>query len=137
MLFLFPLQCMLQPDQEPGKGLEIAEPRASLRRHSPHQPESSHAAGSVASEDDVERLNRAWHRLQAWPDSVSGLTAIRRTYLVGPLSNGNTSLLLNMAKDAGLPWDVIIGSDPTPGPISRLLRLTCAQPDPPEWPPAN
>jgi 2-haloacid dehalogenase len=39
------------------------------------------------TEDDVERLNRVWHRLQAWPDSVSGLTAIRRTYLLGPLSN--------------------------------------------------
>ena len=39
----------------------------------------------------------AWHRLPAWPDSVRGLTAIRRTYLVGRLSNGNSSLLLNMA----------------------------------------
>jgi 2-haloacid dehalogenase len=74
--------------------------------------------------DDVERLNRAWHRLPAWPDSVSGLTAIRRTYIVGPLSNGNTSLLLDMAKRAGLPWDVIIGSDLTraykPAPAAYL-----------------
>jgi 2-haloacid dehalogenase len=74
--------------------------------------------------DDVERLNRAWHRLPAWPDSVGGLTAIRRTYIVGPLSNGNTSLLLDMAKHAGLPWDVIIGSDLTraykPAPAAYL-----------------
>jgi len=76
------------------------------------------------TEDDVERLNRAWHRLPAWPDSVSGLTAIRRTYIIGPLSNGNTSLLLNMARYAGLPWDLIIGSDLTraykPAPAAYL-----------------
>ncbi|MDN4645501.1 HAD-IA family hydrolase [Arthrobacter sp. PsM3] len=48
-----------------------------------------------------------------WPDSLAGLAAIRRGYIVGPLSNGNTSLLVDMAKNAGLPWDVIIGSDMT------------------------
>lgn len=58
-------------------------------------------------------LNKSWHRLPAWPDSVEGLAAIRRHYIVGPLSNGNTSLLLDMARNAGLPWDVIIGSDMT------------------------
>jgi 2-haloacid dehalogenase len=61
----------------------------------------------------LEELNKSWHRLPPWPDSVEGLTAIRRRYVVGPLSNGNTSLLLHMAKSAGLPWDVIIGSDLT------------------------
>ncbi len=61
----------------------------------------------------LEELNRSWHRLPPWPDSVEGLAAIRRRYIVGPLSNGNTSLLLNMARAAGLPWDVIIGSDMT------------------------
>jgi 2-haloacid dehalogenase len=59
----------------------------------------------------LEELNKAWHRLPPWPDSVEGLAAIRRGYIVGPLSNGNTSLLLDMARNAGLPWDVIIGSD--------------------------
>ncbi|GAP54320.1 (S)-2-haloacid dehalogenase 4A [Arthrobacter sp. Hiyo6] len=53
------------------------------------------------------------HRLPPWPDSVDGLAATRRGYIVGPLSNGNTSLLLDMARNAGLPWDVIIGSDMT------------------------
>ena len=61
----------------------------------------------------LEELNRSWHRLPPWPDSVKGLAAIRRRYIVGPLSNGNTSLLLDMARNAGLPWDVIIGSDMT------------------------
>lgn len=65
------------------------------------------------SRESLEELNRSWHRLPAWPDSVEGLAAIRRRYIVGPLSNGNTSLLLDMARNAGLPWDVIIGSDMT------------------------
>ena len=61
----------------------------------------------------LTELNMSWHRLPPWPDSVEGLAAIRRRYIVGPLSNGNTSLLLDMARNAGLPWDVIIGSDMT------------------------
>ncbi|RRO18907.1 haloacid dehalogenase type II [Saccharopolyspora rhizosphaerae] len=60
---------------------------------------------------DVDHLNRAWHRLSAWPDSTPGLTELKREFIVGPLSNGHTALLTNMAKHAGLPWDVIIGSD--------------------------
>ena len=61
----------------------------------------------------VDHLNRAWHRLPAWPDSVAGLTEIKRDFVIGPLSNGHTALLTSMAKHAGLPWDVIIGSDLT------------------------
>jgi 2-haloacid dehalogenase len=63
--------------------------------------------------ETLEELNKSWHRLPPWPDSVEGLATIRRHYIVGPLSNGNTSLLLDMARNAGLPWDVIIGSDMT------------------------
>jgi 2-haloacid dehalogenase len=61
----------------------------------------------------LDALARAWHVLPPWPDSVAGIAAIRRHYVVGPLSNGNTSLLLDMAKAAGLPWDLILGSDVT------------------------
>ena len=59
----------------------------------------------------LHALSRAWRFLPPWPDSVAGIAAIKRGYIVGPLSNGNTSLLLDMAKAAGLPWDVILGSD--------------------------
>jgi len=59
----------------------------------------------------LDELNRAWHFLPPWPDSVPGITGLKRDYIVGPLSNGNTSLLLDMAKASGLPWDVILGSD--------------------------
>lgn len=61
--------------------------------------------------DEITWLNHAWHRLPPWPDSVTGLTSLRRSVIIGPLSNGNTSLLVRMAKNAGLPWDVILGSD--------------------------
>ncbi|MFC7847149.1 haloacid dehalogenase type II [Arthrobacter sp. NPDC057388] len=65
------------------------------------------------SSETLKELNKSWHRLPPWPDSVEGLASIRRHYIVGPLSNGNTSLLLDMARNARLPWDVIIGSDMT------------------------
>jgi 2-haloacid dehalogenase len=62
---------------------------------------------------DAEQLNRAWERLPAWPDSIEGLRIIRQHRLIGPLSNGDTALLARMAKHAGLPWDVVLGSDVT------------------------
>lgn len=60
---------------------------------------------------EIDGLARAWHELPPWPDSVDGLTAVKAHYVIGPLSNGNTSLLTDMAKSVGLPWDVILGSD--------------------------
>src|SRR5215472_14493613 len=63
------------------------------------------------SETDLRHINLGWHRLTPWPDSVPGLTRLKRKFIIGPLSNGNVSLLLNMAKHAGIPWDMIFGSD--------------------------
>jgi 2-haloacid dehalogenase len=60
---------------------------------------------------ELDSLANAWHFLPPWPDSVEGIRQIKRDFIVGPLSNGNTSLLVDMAKAAGLPWDVILGSD--------------------------
>jgi len=62
--------------------------------------------------DATTALNFAWHRLEPWPDSVPGLTRLRTEFVVAPLSNGNISLLLDMAKNAGLPWDAILGAEP-------------------------
>jgi 2-haloacid dehalogenase len=72
---------------------------------------------AVAGPTDLDDLARAWHFLPPWPDSTEGIAQIKRGYIVGPLSNGNTALLLDMAKAAGLPWDVILGSD-----ISRAYK---------------
>ena len=66
---------------------------------------------SGLSEADVDHLNRVWHRLDPWPDSVEGLTRLRRRFVISPLSNGNVALLTNMGKYAGLPWDCILSAE--------------------------
>jgi 2-haloacid dehalogenase len=63
------------------------------------------------SEDEVDHLNRAWHRLMPWPDTVAGLYRLKSRYLHSTLSNGNVSLLTNMAKNAGLPWDCVLSAE--------------------------
>jgi 2-haloacid dehalogenase len=71
------------------------------------------AAAGITSiaEDDLAHLNSAWHRLDPWPDSVIGLTRLKQRFLITTLSNGNVSLLTNMAKRAGLPWDCVISAE--------------------------
>ena len=63
------------------------------------------------SEEETDYLNRAWHRLDPWPDSVEGLTRLKKKFILATQSNGNIALMVNMAKNAGLPWDVILGSE--------------------------
>jgi len=63
------------------------------------------------TEDEKDHWNRVWHRLKPWPDSVAGLTRLKKKYIIAPLSNGNVSLLLDMAKNAGLPWDTILSAE--------------------------
>jgi len=58
-----------------------------------------------------QHLNRAWHRLDPWPDSVLGLTRLKNRSTLCTLSNGNIGLLTNMAKRAGLPWDCILSAE--------------------------
>jgi 2-haloacid dehalogenase len=63
------------------------------------------------SEDEKSALNHAWHRLTPWPDAVAGLTRLKKKFIIAPLSNGNISLMTDLAKFAGLPWDVILGAE--------------------------
>jgi 2-haloacid dehalogenase len=63
------------------------------------------------SPDEIANLNRVWHRLRPWPDSVSGLTRLKKRFVIAPLSNGNIALMTNMAKFGGLPWDCILGAE--------------------------
>jgi len=60
------------------------------------------------AENERAQLNRVWHRLDPWPDSVEGLSRLKSKYMISTLSNGNIGLLAEMAKRAGLPWDVIL-----------------------------
>jgi 2-haloacid dehalogenase len=81
------------------------------------------------TEAELDALNRAWHRLDPWPDSVAGLTRLKTRFTIAPLSNGNIALLLNMAKRAGLPWDAILGAEvaqaykPTPAAYLRTADI--------------
>ena len=59
----------------------------------------------------LDDLNRAWHRLDPWPDAVEDLKRLKTRYIVAPHSNGNVALLENMARRAGLPWDAILGAE--------------------------
>lgn len=63
------------------------------------------------SEDEKDHLNRVWHRLKPWPDSVPGLERLKKSFVITTLSNGNVSLLTHMAKHAGLPWDCILSAE--------------------------
>ena len=63
------------------------------------------------SDEDRRRLNMAWHRLDAWPDVPSGLARLKRRYLLAPLSNGNISLMVDLARRNDFPWDAILGAE--------------------------
>jgi 2-haloacid dehalogenase len=83
----------------------------------------------------LDDLNRAWHRLDPWPDSLAGLHRVRLRFLIAPLSNGNIILLANMAKRAGIPWDCILGAEvvqaykPTPQSYLRTADVLAMRPE--------
>jgi len=90
--------------------------------------------GGVSGEE-IDHLNRAWHRLTPWPDSVCGLHRLRSRFIVAALSNGNMSLLVNLAKNAGLPWDCVLSAElaghykPAPEVYRMAARLLDLSPD--------
>jgi len=67
--------------------------------------------GLAIPPEDRDALIRIWHRLDPWPDAVAGLAALRRIAPVAALSNGNIALMVNLARHAGITWDVILGAD--------------------------
>jgi 2-haloacid dehalogenase len=86
------------------------------------------------TEDDLHYLTMGWHRLHAWPDTVSGLTRLKKKYIISPLSNGNVALLTNMGKFAGMPWDLILSAElfehykPDPETYLGAAKLLCLKP---------
>ena len=63
------------------------------------------------TEDEIGHLNRVWHRLDPWPDARRGLALLKRRHVIATLSNGNVSLLVNMAKHGRLPWDAVLSAE--------------------------
>jgi 2-haloacid dehalogenase len=62
-------------------------------------------------EEEKRHLNKAWHRLDPWPDSVAGMTRLKAHHTLCSLSNGNIALLTALAKHGGLPWDCILSAE--------------------------
>jgi 2-haloacid dehalogenase len=60
---------------------------------------------------DKHALNLAWHRLDAWPDVTPGLARLKTKYLLAPVSNGNVSLMVDLARRNRFPWDAILGAE--------------------------
>jgi 2-haloacid dehalogenase len=63
------------------------------------------------SEEEKVNWSHVWRRLKPWPDSVAGLTRLKKKFIISPMSNGNIALMTNLAKFGGLPWDVILGAE--------------------------
>lgn len=63
------------------------------------------------TETQVQDLNQVWHRLSPWSETVEGLHKLKSQFTIVTLSNGNLGLLANMAKNAGLPWDLILSAE--------------------------
>src|SRR2546427_10037342 len=66
---------------------------------------------SGLAEDAARKLNLAWHRLPAWPDVPGGLARLKRRHLLAPVSNGNISLMVDLARRNEFPWDAILGAE--------------------------
>jgi 2-haloacid dehalogenase len=90
---------------------------------------------SGLGEAEIEGLNRVWHRLMPWPDAVPALNRLKCKYVLATLSNGNVSLLVDMAKNAGLPWDCVLSAElfghykPDPEVYLGAARLLDLPPD--------
>ena len=54
------------------------------------------------SEENINYLNNAWHRLTPWNDTVEGLNLLKKKFSISTLSNGGIDLLTNMAKKQNL-----------------------------------
>jgi 2-haloacid dehalogenase len=59
----------------------------------------------------LAELNLGWHRLDAWPDVSAGLARLKKKFWIAPVSNGNISLMVDLARKNGFPWDAILGAE--------------------------
>ncbi len=80
------------------------------------------------NEETLRELNLAWHRLDAWPDVPAGLARLQRKFLIAPVSNGNISLMADLARRNNFPWDAILGAEVAGDykPKPRVYLAACA-----------
>lgn len=79
------------------------------------------------SPDEVAAMAHLWEQLDPWPDTVAGLERIRARHIIAPLSNGNFSDMLYLARYAHLPWDIILGASISGHykPHASTYRMSC------------
>lgn len=79
------------------------------------------------SDAQTDHLNRAWHRLDPWPDVIEGLARLKAKLIIAPCSNANIALMVSLAKHAGLPWDCILGAETARAykPLPEAYRAAC------------
>lgn len=82
---------------------------------------------SGLSDDVLHELTLAWHRLDAWSDVPNALKRLRASYLLAPVSNGNISLMVDLARRNGFPWDAILGAEIAGDykPKPRVYQAAC------------
>ncbi|KAF8961184.1 haloacid dehalogenase [Flammula alnicola] len=91
--------------------------------------------GPLWDEKTRQHLNLVWHRLNGWPDAVEGLHALKKQAIIATLSNGNVRLLIDMAKHAGLPWDMVFSTElfntfkPSPKAYLEAMRHLSLPPE--------
>jgi 2-haloacid dehalogenase len=91
---------------------------------------------SGLAEDAARNLNLAWHRLPAWPDVPGGLARLKHRFLLAPVSNGNISLMVDLARHNDFPWDAILGAE-IAGDYKRKPRVYLAACEAFDLPPAE
>ena len=86
-------------------------------------------------EDELKHINTMWHRLDPWPDSVTGMNRLKTKFTLASLSNGNVALIVNMAKRGCIPWDTVLGAEvvghykPDPQAYTKSVDLLGITPD--------
>jgi len=83
----------------------------TLQRESLDEIGGQFGLPKALSEADRDYLVHGWHRLDPWPDAVPGLVRLKADFIIAALSNGNVALLVNMAKRAGLAWDMVFATE--------------------------
>ncbi|KAF8181585.1 haloacid dehalogenase [Pholiota molesta] len=97
-------------------------------------PEYAHL-GSAWDEKTRRHLNLVWHRLNGWPDTVDNLHALKKHAIIATLPNSSVRLLIDLAKHAGLPWDVIFSAElfdtikPNPKAYLEAMRHLALPPE--------
>jgi len=101
-----------RPPELAGRDRELKQFEITLERVASGRPEvlRAHAITGLG-EVDLEHLNRVWWRLRPWPDTVAGLTRLRRRYVISPLSNASFAGMVHLARFAGLPWDCVLTAE--------------------------